>query len=523
MLTGGVRSVDRRRSRCVGEHAGERRSTSERAGCRCRTATPDAASFARDDARIVRRGSGRSRASPRGDVALRGSRRPRFDSRAAAMLRALRRRGRMARSLSRARTGDVPCARSWSIVLDRLAQRRGDRRGRSLRDRAALLRASTDARRLVREPRRRSAPADRRRSTRRRSSTTLYIHMIPAPRTIFTRRRAARRRARVRRRHRGDRRDARRHWQPRFDEPVACRFGSHSDEFLRAAARRSGDATLRRRIGRLLPERRHRQLDGRRHGRARSPASRRRRIRSASMPPGTTRWSTRASRRGTSTPTITSTTSRPTISSSAIPAVAAVYDQPFGNSSARAGVLLRARSRASDGVDANARRRRRRRAVRRQLALRERNACSTAYRDRAGAAREARVIEPLFVPRPARWRRCRCCSKGARLRATCADADARAAAGLQPADAPRPGKRVHAGIPAQRRPRRAASRMQRATLRGSGRAIADQPDARVRLEIHARRQRPAESARRRRDGRRHVGFPLLDDALADFSLALARR
>jgi asparagine synthase (glutamine-hydrolysing) len=48
----------------------------------------------------------------------------------------------------------------------------------------------------------------------------------------------------------------------------------------------------------------------------------------------------------------------------------------------------------------------------------------------------------------------------------------------------------------------------------------DQSHARLRLALHAGRQRPAESARRHPDGRHPVAYPLLTDRLTDFSMAL---
>ena len=107
---------------------------------------------------------------------------------------------------------------------------------------------------------------------------------------------------------------------PRRDAPVlahAVRRARHQ-AVRRAEGRIPRDAAQqrargdRRPAGRRLPQRRHRQLDHRRHpvrsGRQRRP----RPIRSASRPKATTRWNTRASRRAISAPSTTSITSRRT-------------------------------------------------------------------------------------------------------------------------------------------------------------------------------------------------------------------
>ena len=154
----------------------------------------------------------------------------------------------------------------------------------------------------------------------------------------------------------------------------------------------------------LLLERRHGQLDGRGHGQPRHrPAGEdvldRLRCRRA-----TTRWSTRASLRGTSAPIITSTTSRRTISSSASRG-RRVATTSRSATRRRCRRISAPSSRSDAGVDADARRRRRRRALRRQLALCERQAvhrlraCSRpreALADRAARARPAAASVPLL-------------------------------------------------------------------------------------------------------------------------------
>ena len=159
-----------------------------------------------------------------------------------------------------------------------------------------------------------SVPTTSRQRRRPRPAGDLRLPVLPrhsrAAHHLRGRVAAARRPLRAGRERQADRRAL---VEPGVRRGRPGRFDELRDEFNRPAARSVHASSTAAR--RLLPERRHRQLDRGRHVDRDHRAARARPSRSASTPRATTKWSTRASPRGISTPIITSTTSRPTTSS----------------------------------------------------------------------------------------------------------------------------------------------------------------------------------------------------------------
>ncbi len=212
--------------------------------------------------------------------------------------------------------------------------------------------------------------------------------------------------------------------------------------------------------------------------------------RSASTSSATTSRTTRGSRRSTSAPSTPSTCSRPTKRERTIDVLAQCLRAAVRQFVGGADLRVRAH-RARGRRDAHARRRRRRRTLRRQRALRDAVA-ALALRPRAvGAARRGcssrcssgRLKDVQFWPvaQGARLRRAgqrRRCPSGSARATTCSTASARPTCFRT---------RCLAAPAASSRSLSSARSGRAATAR-----VADQPAARLRLQVHARRQRPAE-------------------------------